>query len=377
MKEEIDLNINTDENRFENWLEAYQRRSLSPLIELGEGKYLGVIGGLSKETGYSRRIRHEIKAALLSPDPDKPDMEISSFEFPVIELQILETQEKRINVKMRCLDERLMPYFIQLLDEVAKLWPETSEEVTNYKVQMLRVGEPLFDSICNTAPENIYGLAHNFSLGFNQKIGLTGWIGVKRNFSAHTYQIVFNVSRFSSFGMIGHVDILPINDISAQVRVIPYGMLPKFIDGREEIYEAGLAFLNAFAELLRKVYEHASSETGPPERDLREDFVERAAPTDAIRNGRLGEGIEQVNKAIPPQVKSVKRLAPNRQADYYKWKLVWKNIKEWVEKGASIGEIHKGLERKSKDPFYKGPVYSKDTLRKIIRAGRAGELETS
>ncbi len=89
-------------------------------------------------------------------------------------------------------------------------------------------------------------------------------------------------------------------------------------------------------------------------------------------------------KPVPEQSDNVQqdqktnyRIAPNKEEDHRKWVAVWKKIKGWADQGQTISEICAGLETAKKSKSYNGQVYGKDTIAKIIRAGKAGELETS
>lgn len=73
-----------------------------------------------------------------------------------------------------------------------------------------------------------------------------------------------------------------------------------------------------------------------------------------------------------------RKYAPNRQADFNKWVTVWKKIKPWMDKyGMQPAKLHDDLLHASRRGDYKGPLFETETIKKIIQAGEAGELETS
>jgi hypothetical protein len=75
---------------------------------------------------------------------------------------------------------------------------------------------------------------------------------------------------------------------------------------------------------------------------------------------------------------SRRRYAPSRKADYDKWVAVWRKIKPWIDQyGMQADRITDELKKSSRRGDYKGPTFTVETIKKIIAAGKAGELKTS
>ena len=89
-------------------------------------------------------------------------------------------------------------------------------------------------------------------------------------------------------------------------------------------------------------------------------------------------------KPIEPAGSTIKtmapRIAPKRPGDLENWVFVWNYIKrqKWlVYYGSNAGKYYELLEKEKKQGHYNGPLYTAETIKKILRAGAAGELETS
>ncbi len=79
-----------------------------------------------------------IEALLSKRSPTDPNAEELSLPFfPVIEFEIVEPASERIKVKAICRHTGLRRYFIDLLDEIADLWPETHDAISECKIAAL------------------------------------------------------------------------------------------------------------------------------------------------------------------------------------------------------------------------------------------------
>jgi len=68
------------------------------------------------------------------------------------------------------------------------------------------------------------------------------------------------------------------------------------------------------------------------------------------------------------------QISPRRVVDHDRWVMVWNKIKGWVHQGYSLDEIMNLLDKRKQSNSYKGTIFSKDTMAKIIKAGNEGEL---
>ncbi|MCX6083080.1 MAG: hypothetical protein NTW32_26425 [Chloroflexi bacterium] len=80
---------------------------------------------------------------------------------------------------------------------------------------------------------------------------------------------------------------------------------------------------------------------------------------------------------MPDQVLILKQVMekiyiPEQQANLAKWKFVWKKIRNWVENNEKIAEICRKIQA---DGILKQYITHRDTIRKIIIAGRNGMLD--
>ena len=137
MNDLVELNINISTNRFEDWIDRYTKRTLPFIIELTKEKNLGVIAGQTLKNVNRGFRKHEINAMITKPHPTEPGPEAQSFPFPVIEFEIFEPAENQIIVKFLHCDNRLLPYLINLLGEIAHMWPETNDEIEGFLNQFI------------------------------------------------------------------------------------------------------------------------------------------------------------------------------------------------------------------------------------------------
>jgi len=126
---DIEFNINSDVKRFEEWLDRYSLRTLPFIIDLDEDRALSVIGGPTYEKEFQGLRRHVIKASFSTISLEEPDAEVLSFPFTVVEIEIQEPTEKRLFVQARCRHTAMRPYFLEMMREIAKLWPETETAI--------------------------------------------------------------------------------------------------------------------------------------------------------------------------------------------------------------------------------------------------------
>ncbi len=68
---------------------------------------------------------------------------------------------------------------------------------------------------------------------------------------------------------------------------------------------------------------------------------------------------------------------PKRRAEFDRWRIVWSYIKSWVvENGWKTEKVLDILKSEKRYNKYKGPLVHRDTLYKIIKAGKSGDLES-
>lgn len=68
--------------------------------------------------------------------------------------------------------------------------------------------------------------------------------------------------------------------------------------------------------------------------------------------------------------------APTRPADRQRWVEVWSKIKPWVTKWhMNAAGVVEALEEEKRVGRYRGTIYSERTMRDLIKAGKAGELD--
>lgn len=96
---------------------------------MGEGRALSIIGAPPIKNEFQGLRRHSIEASLTNTSPSDPNTEIYSFLFPVIEIEIEEPAELRLYIKIRCKNEHRLPFFYEMLGEIAKFWPETETAI--------------------------------------------------------------------------------------------------------------------------------------------------------------------------------------------------------------------------------------------------------
>jgi len=116
--------ISTSAARFENWFEDYTRKNLPFTIPMGEGHYLGVIGGPTFDGEKNGKRVHVIKGFHAKPIPSEPDVHMASYDYPVIEVEFFEPSENRLSVSAHCKEPLLIPFFRTMIDSASKYWPE-------------------------------------------------------------------------------------------------------------------------------------------------------------------------------------------------------------------------------------------------------------
>lgn len=146
MNDLVELNINSSTNRFEDWLGRHTLRTLPFIIKLTKEKNLSVIGGRTLRIVNMGFRKHEIKAMITKLPPTEPNTEVGLFIFPAIEFEIFESAENRVIVNFRQCNDRLLPYLFNLLGEIAKVWPETKEDVDKFLKQFISEEEQPLDT---------------------------------------------------------------------------------------------------------------------------------------------------------------------------------------------------------------------------------------
>lgn len=162
---EIAITINTNIQRFEAWLDRYRIQTTPFIVELEDGKSLSVYGSPTYKGQHQGVRNHEIIAAISTPHPTEPNCEVHSFTFPVIEIELFEPAENRLIVKLLCRHRRLILYYLNMLREIAKLWPETAKEVYNYILQFIPEEErkELIVTRLENYEESVNSLADNLA----------------------------------------------------------------------------------------------------------------------------------------------------------------------------------------------------------------------
>lgn len=136
---DLELTLNTDVKRFEQWLELYYRQNTLRRIDpntgetyYGNGLCLSIIGGTTFRDVYNGLIKHEIHASYIEPGPDDPSLEIASPEFSVIEIELFEPAKDRINVKLSIKHPAVINLYKNLLTGILQNWPEAITQVEKY-----------------------------------------------------------------------------------------------------------------------------------------------------------------------------------------------------------------------------------------------------
>jgi hypothetical protein len=89
---------------------------------------------------------------------------------------------------------------------------------------------------------------------------------------------------------------------------------------------------------------------------------------------------QQPNAAVEDPMKEKERptrIAPKRKGDLEKWKTVWDYLQmrgyqdRW---GMDSARLLDALKVDKKQEKYRGPMFSEETFKNIIRAGKSGEL---
>jgi hypothetical protein len=127
----IEFPINTSIKRFEDWLDRYRLSTLPMILDLEGEKSLHVASKPTLNSDHLGLRKHQIRARISTPDPNKDDTAILSFPFPVIEFEIEEPSENRLMINIWCKHTALTPYYSDMFDEIAKRWPEAETAIRN------------------------------------------------------------------------------------------------------------------------------------------------------------------------------------------------------------------------------------------------------
>lgn len=154
MSWKIELTLYTDIERFEAWLDRYWSHTLPFNVELGQGKILHVLSAPTFIATHHGLRKLEIKAFTNEPDPSNPKTKIATQEIQVLEIELFESANNKLNVEVNCKHHKLVIYHIDLLKAIAKMWPEAGEAIFNYikklwpeddkKTETEMVGNPLY-----------------------------------------------------------------------------------------------------------------------------------------------------------------------------------------------------------------------------------------
>ena len=125
---EKELTLNTSVLKFEAWLDRYRLLTLPDIIYLDDEKNLSVTGAPTFDHEFSGYRTHTIRASIAKTDPNDPGIEIHSFPFPVIEIELFEPADNRVVIKLKCIHHALLPYVSTMLDKINQMWPETQRE---------------------------------------------------------------------------------------------------------------------------------------------------------------------------------------------------------------------------------------------------------
>ena len=127
----------------------------------------------------------------------------------------------------------------------------------------------LFDHKCRTTPTHVFDIVQKFLVDFSRSEAFEGnpfppleivRIVINRN----TERFQFSDRFYGAFGVIGYVEVAPINTDESDISLACYGSGPGFIEAN--LYQAGRRFLSSLAKHLRQKY----SLDNPAPRSVRE-----------------------------------------------------------------------------------------------------------
>ena len=96
---------------------------------MGQGNSLSVIGANTFRGEISGLRYHAIDAqAKVTSEGTQSDT------FPVINLYLIPVSTNRINVKIRFSNSAIKAYVLDMLEEIAYLWPETNNQINQEKL---------------------------------------------------------------------------------------------------------------------------------------------------------------------------------------------------------------------------------------------------
>ena len=125
--------INTDPSYFENWLNDFHDHNSPGLIELeSDKKWYGVFGGpVYRNVSHLNKITLEMRAHIQTRKNAKSVQ--ATHMFPFIRFELLQISPSRTKINAKCLDAKMEGYFERILEEIAKLWPESRKCIFNEK----------------------------------------------------------------------------------------------------------------------------------------------------------------------------------------------------------------------------------------------------
>jgi len=123
------------------------------------------------------------------------------------------------------------------------------------------------------------------------------------------------------------------------------------------------AVTNIYQDLLRGISQRWPEVIPQIKKYIGEEAIN--IPSETETNSKIQESAQPL------------RIAPKRPGHRDKWVIVWKYIelKRFRKMGMPLDSMREAMEKDK--AFYHGPIFKVETMKKIIRAGEAGELETT
>jgi hypothetical protein len=355
----IKFQINTSIKHFEQWLDRYRLGTLPMLLVLEENKSLSVTSAPTFIGEYQGLRRHEIRARISTPDPQKDDTAILSFPFPVIEFEIEEPSENRLMINVWCKHTELTPYYSDMFDEIAKRWPEAETAIRNQltdevKEQSEQAGDKIKNEYSADREQSEELIESIIKLPFADakdelekfiwQCELQGRLSLPRDIIDLPEGYGYDINHIE-FGKLGQLSIHPREGKQTRIRITK-PCVPTQDEAITAAGKAGFDVLHINAEDW--LFENREVENSKFRKSVFE-YMARAASLDTMREDLSGKGVV-TEKADEPESENVEEIP---EYGFYKlgdyWNIIYQGERAHLRDLKGLRQIHRLLQNTYKD----------------------------
>lgn len=137
MNRKIEFILSTSTLRFEAWFDQYRLTTLPFAAILENGNILHAFSSSNFKTERRDSKFYKIDGNIALPPAFQESEFITPDLFNIIELEVFQYSNNKIFVKLNCKHLECIKYYLGMLEEIARVWPEVSAIFQGYITQFM------------------------------------------------------------------------------------------------------------------------------------------------------------------------------------------------------------------------------------------------